>query len=426
MTMELYLRPGNDSPDHEVDDIETPLLIPLRLPVALLSNLSSDSQIHISLPNSSDGGDGGSGKPRKTKATTATDGDFDNMTLTITHHPQSGKYKGNMEEVYSMNVVDNHETTDWYRKLDHHVPETTSLPSSSSPKNNEMQYIGKTKGKCCYTLQKSSTVAATSNKLKEIGERTRRLLEDERKKRKEIVRLDDLEQSTLALPETQAPPPLNNVPPSYLTTKARMINTKKRKRPQRIVASNIDGWMPNVDDLLKFPTNSSSLSETRDVDHHQQQQQSSIVRLHGLPMGVMPEQIRKFFHGLNPDLIFALPTFSHPIQGWDATATLPSDKTMGCKNVDEDNNPQCIAKRHSSTFRVFVKFASSPVANAAIERTGEPIELEKEGYEDKGGESSNGKVSSGTKIVGASISISPVSKQDASFLLKHMVSLCIL
>ncbi len=247
----------------------------------------------------------------------------------------------------------------------------------------------------------------------------------ERKKRKDIIRLDDLEQSTLALPERRAPPtPLKIVPPSYLATKKRMSNAKKRKRPRRIVASNIDGWMPNVDDLLKFPTNSNSISETRDVE--QQQQQSSIVRLHGLPMGVKPEQIRKFFHGLNPDLIFALPTFSHPIQGWDAAdTTLPSDKTMECNNVDDDNNPrpQYIAKRHPSTFRVFVKFTSFPVANAAIERTGEPIEFEKEGYDDKKcGESSNGKVTSATNIVGASISISPVSKQDASFLQKHMVS----
>jgi hypothetical protein len=323
-------------------------------------------------------------------------------------------------EIYSMGIVDGHKqkAMDWYR---HH---TTSADHennvSSSRQGNELQYIGTTN--IHYSTTKPTKHSASSYKLKEIGERTRRLLEEERRKRKEIVRLEDHEQSILALPEKHAPPPLapsitstlKEVPPSSLTTEKKLTNaTRKRKR--RIVPSNIDGWMPNVDDLRKLPTMNIAPSTKRLVDQQQQQQQqqSSIVRLHGLPMGAKPEHIRKFFHGLNPGRIFVLPSFSQTIQGWDATAATSSDNGY---------NQQCIVKRHSTTFRVFVKFASSPVANAAIERTGEPIGFDEEREEgDIDGKAVRGR----EKIVGASISISPISKQDAAFLQKHMVRICL-
>lgn len=420
--MELYLRPRSQSPnpnDNDDDDVDLdrPLLIPLRLPASLLSSLSRESRLDVSYPNNSDAGGGCT-----TGATTAIDsGGGDVMTLTITRNPISGKQQARSRgvEMYSMGVVDNHEeqtATDWYHKsVEHALPGM----SSSSSQNNELQYIGTTKTNYCVPSNKSSKIAATTNKLKEIGEKTRRLLEEERKKRKEIVRLDDDEQCILPLPDKEAPPtlattqstPNSNIPPSSLTTEKKMMKrsraTTARKRKRREVAANIDGWMPNVDDLLTLPTSNSAFLKKGDAD----QQQSSIVRLHGLPMGVKPENIRKFFHGLNPGLIFVLPTFSHRIHGCDAAAA-------GYNN--DGHNQQCIVKRHSNTFRVFVKFTSYPVANAAIERTGESIEIDEEWQNE--GASLVGEAARAKKMVGASISMSPVSKHDASFMQKHMVS----
>lgn len=398
--MELYLRPDNDLPDKRVD-IDTPLLIPLRLPAALLSNLTRDSRLDINTTRAT------------TSSSAADENDDSGVTLTITHHPHSsGKQEmSSGGEIYSMGIIDHHnqKAMDWYRHRTTSADHENNV--SSSTRGNELQFIGTTNKQYSTTTTKPTKHSASSHKLKEIGERTRRLLEEERRKRKEIVRLEDHEQSILALPEKHAPPPLAPSIPTSLTTEKKSMNAA-RKRKRRIVPSNIDGWMPNVDDLRKLPTMNIAPSTKRLVDQ-QQQQQSSIVRLHGLPMGVKPEHIRKFFHGLNPDRIFVLPSFSQTIQGWDATAATSSDNGY---------NQQCIVKRHSTTFRVFVKFASSPVANAAIERTGEPIGFDEEREEgDIDGKAVRGR----EKIVGASISISPISKQDAAFLQKHMVRICL-
>lgn len=222
--------------------------------------------------------------------------------------------------------------------------------------------------------------------LKEIGKKTRRLLEEERKKRKEIVRLDDAS-SLPPLPEKEA---LVAVAKKAAAAESdRNIQPKKagnapsaRKRKRR-VASNIDGWMPNVDDLLS----KASAKDDR----------SNIVRLQGLPIGVKPDHIRKFFHGLNPSIIFVLPSFTNYIQGWDA-------------KYDADHEG-AIIKRYSSNFRVFVKFASAPVADAAIERSGEVVGFDTENT-----------ACGEREVVGAAISLSHVPKHVATFLQKNMVS----
>ena len=128
-------------------------------------------------------------------------------------------------------------------------------------------------------------------------------------------------------------------------------------------------------------------------------------------MNVKPEHIYKFFHGLNPSLIFILPRFDSYIQGWDAIA---NNDNVGEKNSD------ILVERHASNFRVYVKFTSSLVANAAIERMGESIGLtDRRGEEDGGDAMICGK----REIVGASIAMSPVPKHVALFLQKYMVSL---
>jgi len=356
--MKANLRP-NDAHDvpSDADAVDRPL-IHVRLPASLLSTLSKKSLIEISRSEAGavEDGDG--------KRTIADD----NLTLKITQRGSGDSFPLETDH-------QKQHTIEWYQSAVNMVDQLGG--KDRAPNQNELRHIGTTNKQ--YTIKAPSTTD-----LKKIGERTRRLLEEERKNRKEIVRLDDNDH--LPLPEKDAKAPEKSqqmaakVPHKRTGAKA---STSARKR-KRHVASNVDGWMPNVDDLRSTDTNKDG--------------QSNIVRLHGLPVGVKPEHIRKFFHGLNPSLIFVLPSFSHRIQGWDAAYSI--EKVGGC-----------IVKRHPIHFRVFAKFTSYPVANVAIERSGESIDIDLEGA-----------ACCKSEITGASISMAPVSKSDASFMRKHMVS----
>jgi hypothetical protein len=357
--MEANLRP-NDARDLPSDAAAVHRsLIHVRLPASILSTLSEKSRIEIShhVAGAVEGGDG--------KLAIADDG----LTLKIT---QSGSRDSFPLEIDHQK----RHTIEWYRSAVNLVDQSGG--EDRAPNQSELHHIGTTNKQ--YIIKAPSTTD-----LKKIGERTRRLLEEERKNRKEIVRLDDNDRLPLPEKEAKAPPeksPQMAVKMPHKRTGAKSsTNARKRKRH---VASNIDGWMPNVDDLRSNDTNKDGLS--------------NIVRLHGLPVGVKPEHIRKFFHGLNPSFIFVLPSFSHRIQGWDAAY---STEEIG----------GCMVKRHPNHFRVFAKFTSYPVANAAIERSGESIAIDSEGA-----------ACCKSEITGASISMAPVSKSDASFIRKHMVS----
>jgi hypothetical protein len=353
--METNLRPNDARYVPSDADAVDRHLIHMRLPVSLLSTLSKNSRIEISRSEAGavEDGDG--------KRTIADDGltlkitPGDSFPLAIDHQKQR--------------------TIEWYQSAVNMVDHLGG--KDRAPNQSKLQHIGTTTKQ--YIIKAPSTTD-----LKKIGERTRRLLEEERKNRKEIVRLDD--NDPLPLPEKEAKAPEKSpqmsvkVPHKRTGAKA---STNARKRTRHVV-SNVDGWMPNVDDLRSNDTNKDG--------------QSNIVRLHGLPLGVKPEHIRKFFHGLNPSLIFVLPSFSHRIQGWDVAYSI--EEVGGC-----------IVKRHPNHFRVFAKFTSYPVANAAIERSGESIVIDLDGA-----------ACCKSEITGASISMAPVSKSDASFMRKHMVS----
>jgi len=70
--------------------------------------------------------------------------------------------------------------------------------------------------------------------------------------------------------------------------------------------------------------------------------------------------------------------------------------------------------RCTNVFRVFVKFQSALVADAAIERSGEWIGLDKE----------NALLRGQDGMKGAAISVSPVSKRLASYIQKNMAIHC--
>jgi len=361
------------------DDSNERPLIPLRIPVSLLSTLSSESQ--ITLNNNND------------------NGDLESLTVT------QSKTTKDEQQTYPLEVTNSKQSTDWYTSTTTTTNTNTTASRSLASNKKELQHIGTSTKQYTIINNKPSKSNNIKQNVKEIGKRTRRLLEEERAKRKEIVRLDyDTNNTDLCLP------PLPEEKAAAAAEKQQQLSTEKIKAPQnksskpttirkrkRKVASNIDGYMPNVDHLLL------STTETTTKDDY-----SNIIRLHGLPINVKPEHIYKFFHGLNPSLIFILPRFDCYIQGWDAIANNDNGKDNGSSSV--------LVERHASNFRVYVKFTSSLVANAAIERLGESIGLAGIGGED-------GIVCGKREIVGASIAMSPVPKHVALFLQKYMVSL---
>ena len=353
-------------------------LIPLRIPASLLSTLSSESRLTLNHNNND------------------INGDLESLTVT-----QSKSIKDKQETTYPLEVTDSKQRTDWYTST---TSNTTATASSIIFNKKELQHIGTSTKQ--YTIKhkpKSNTnIKQQQQNVKEIGKRTRRLLEEERAKRKEIVRLDyDTNNKDLCLPPLPEEKAAAAAEKQQQSTEKIKVSNKSskptiRKRKRR-VPSNIDGYMPNVDHLL--PNDTSIICK----DDY-----SNIIRLHGLPMNIKPEHIYKFFHGLYPCLIFILPRFDCYIHGWDAIATSDNDGDNGSNGI--------LVERHASNFRVYVKFTSSLVANAAIERLGEPI-----GLTGRGGEE-DGIVCGKREIVGASIAMSPVPKHVALFLQKYMVS----
>jgi hypothetical protein len=78
-----------------------------------------------------------------------------------------------------------------------------------------------------------------------------------------------------------------------------------------------------------------------------------------------------------------------------------------------------VVKRQPYHFRVFVKFTSSLVANIAIDRSGESIIV---AMDDDTITDINDDINDNNKTE-ACIAITPVSKVDASFIQRHMVSM---
>ena len=319
-------------------------LINLSLPAALLSYLTQDEQLNLNHGDSKDG------ETHSLTIARGANGTSEKHALQVDEHP-----------------------VDWYQTM-----------STSETNKKSLSRIGTTKHR--YTLQKKGTKpkpildTSTSN-LKRIGAQTRKLLDEERKKRKEIVRLDDDE---LPLPPeaiakeaaTKTAAESLDVSETKAASKPKKPRVAKRKRND----PSIDSYMPNTDNLIAKAIG--------------KEDKSYMIRLHGLPIGIRTNDIRKFFHGLNPT-IFVLPTFDGYIDGWDAG--------------DFDCRKHKVA-RYSETFRVYAKFQSVLVADAAMERLGESIgfDVDRNGCE--------------AGVVGAAISLSPVSKHVAKFLDKYLVS----
>jgi hypothetical protein len=183
--------------------------------------------------------------------------------------------------------------------------------------------------------------------VKELGRKARKRLEEERSKRREIVRLDN---EGLISPEREG-----EVHTPALPMKAPVVNRKRvrsgRTTRDEDASRNADSWMPDTSNVV-------SLSEY---------ERSTVVRIYGLPKGTTPEMLRKFFLGLTAERIFVLPSLDSRIETWDAK---------------EDNQQSPTVPRLSERCRIFVKFDSHPVAELAAKRTGELLHVND--YQDSG------------------------------------------
>jgi hypothetical protein len=230
--------------------------------------------------------------------------------------------------------------------------------------------------------------APVDERVKEIGRKARIRLEEEKSKRKEIVVLNgDSAPEEARGPKTatasmfsKAITPKKTKPPPRKRSKT-AISSAKNKEMER----NVDTWSPSTDGLFYY---NLSKGET-----------SSIVRLHGLPIGTKVDHIRKFFTGLSPDRVFVLLSNDVIIPGFDCVARRELDRRKK------------VVKRHDPTFRVFVKFQSATSADVAIGRSGEVMSVD------------TVKRSKSTTLT-AAISISPVSKLVGTHLLNNLAIEC--
>ena len=215
--------------------------------------------------------------------------------------------------------------------------------------------------------------AQPSKELKDLGRKARERLEEERRKRREIVRLqqDPIENISEA-------PKLDF---SHAIRKQRgKPHVAKRKHVRKLIESTepnakVDTWTPDV-------THVSLCSDA---------ERSSVVRLHGLPKSVKPESIRSFFSGLDVERIFVLLSNETCIPEWD----------------EREHYDEMLVTRYESSFRVYVKFVSSPVADMARARSQEFLYVDQE-----------------DNRVGVHIAMTKVPKTIVNYLQHNLVCFC--
>lgn len=213
-----------------------------------------------------------------------------------------------------------------------------------------------------------------TREVQELGKRAREKLEQEKRKRKEIVRLeqdpsDNSKKAGMAFAEAirkQRPRP---------TSIKRHSEKFSDSFPQSSTGI-VDDWSPNISHVVTCAEG----------------ERSSVIRLHGLPKSVKPESIRDFFSGLDVERIFVLVPHDNRIREWDELRNTTLKPTV---------------ERHDPTFRVYVKFSSSPVADMALARSQEYLYVA--GRDDD------------ESKVGARIAMTKVPKSVANYLQHNLV-----
>lgn len=288
---------------------------------------------------------------------------------------------------------------------------------------------------------KSTKALSLAPDVREAGRKARLRLEEEKSKRKEIQRIDDdAEGQDLLMQKVPGVTDTNG--DAQKKSKSRSRSTKgillteparkKRRRPAKAAASVVDNVTQKddqndtiVDTCMWLPDATSVNMEGR----------SNLVRVHGLPYGCKPEEIKRFFKGLNTVKIFVLASYQHEIDGWDCIdideVHVAQAFTSGKGKKLRADSIRPVVKRYPSNFRVFVQFESTPGADQALKRSGETILVSNgtilgshngvlESDTDSKDKEDNGKPK---KNISAAVFISPVAKIHATFLKKRQLGI---
>lgn len=263
----------------------------------------------------------------------------------------------------------------------------------------------------------STRQSFSNDQVKEMGRKARLRLEEEKSKRKEIVRLNDdlliappnistmhhnaertsqfamaIQQSTLSKTAATkvARPQKKRRTAATRSTRTGHGNIAKGK----LLNKNVDTWAPSTGGLLYYDL--------------PKEEKSDIIRIHGLPIGATVEDLKKFFVGLYPSHFFVLLSFEASIQGFDST----NDASHPNKE-EKEKRSLLLVDRHGPEFRLCVKFPSYITADVALQRSGELLHINT--HDDQ-----NENVST----VAASISLSPISRQVGRYIENYLAIDC--
>ena len=198
--------------------------------------------------------------------------------------------------------------------------------------------------------------------VKDLGRKARERLQEERSKRREIVRLDDDDDKDALVPNTA----VKKRPRTFLTDRAapKRPRTQRKNKKQRMTVSSARKSVRSVRrkssamTLAEAARNSIAHLPTGGIG---KDARSSWVRLHGVPPTATPMQIHRFLGGLLIKTICTLPPF-RPIAAFDE------------KRMTNRTALSRVDTAATKVTRVLVQLGSSGVAALATARTGETLE----------------------------------------------------
>jgi hypothetical protein len=274
-----------------------------------------------------------------------------------------------------------------------------------------------------------TNVNEKEERVKKIGRKTRERLNEEKNKRKEIVCIDAITVDPKTNNNNKNKKNENELSLSAPAKKSKR-KTRRKKRTTATTTTtnidsnaqnkNIDSWMPNVSNIpntLTATTTTTCPNNTYNNNQEEEEKTSNVVRIHGLPIGVAIDDIRKFFTGLSPQRIFVLPFYNKYIDGFDAMDYNVNSNDIGRKIGKNNKRAIVLLKRYPNTMRVFVRFKSHYIARNAVLRSGEAIYI-------KNDEHDSHDASNVDKEKGASIVITPISKRTAIYIQNNMSINC--
>jgi len=338
------------------------------------------------------------------------------------------RFPANLEKCVGV-VARDVKWTDFYCGL------TNQAVIDKKQENPELSHLGGTNEHFQIECNSKSELHK-SKKIAEIGNKIRDSLKEEKRKRKEIIRIDDnieLNNNTIGA-SMDLKKKRHRSPSSFSTAikntkqKKKETSTTRRRKVQRVAISKksidlditsrkkdkytdrkernyIDLWKPSA-------THLSCMSLPKD-------KRSVVVRIHGVPLDCKPEHLRKFFRGLKIENIFYLPSCNVFINDFDSIYSYASRKEHPPKRrAPSSTSEKPNIKRETCNLRIYVKFESVTVADFAIARTGEMMSA----FVPVGSLLKTGNVLKEPWCEGsAAVLVTPVPKDQATFFMKYMV-----